>query len=290
MTQALESLLAGIDQGIQDHLEWNQRLMRCALLRESPGGEVLLPDADRRCRLGMWLLREQDQLAAFDGDLIAQISAVHRTMHDAVRSMCGRVLEGAAAAPDDLHRYEHSQTTMVSLLGHLRGRVTSATARIDPLTGLPLRHTLARDFAARREDTRRFGAVLHVAMVDIDRFKTINDTFGHLVGDAALRHLATVLRAALRTGDGIYRFGGEEFVVLLPSTAVDGGERAARRMLEAVRAAPLCADSHVVTLTVTIGLTLVGDQDSLDEAIERADQALLDGKKSGRDRIVVAGR
>ncbi len=283
---ALEPLLQEIDQRIQDHLEWNQRLLRCALLRESPGADLLATDSARRCRVGVWLDREHDQLAAFDEAVVARLGEVHRALHDVVRAMCEGALGGGAAAPGDLDRYQDAQIEMVGLLGHLRRRLASEQEQLDPLTGLPLRRTLARDFAARHEDARRVGASLHLAMVDVDRFKRINDERGHLVGDAALEHVAGILRAGLRRGDELYRYGGEEFLVLTLSGDVDGGEHAARRLVAAVRAAPL----GDLALTVTIGVTAVAREDSLEAAIARADAALLAGKRAGRDRVVVDGQ
>ncbi|HUS68998.1 MAG TPA: diguanylate cyclase [Kofleriaceae bacterium] len=282
---ALEPLLQEIDQRLQDHLEWNQRLLRCAMLHETPGADLLAPDSVRRCRLGVWLEHEHQQLADFDEALIDRLEDVHRALHDAVRGMCERVLGGSAAVRGDVDRYQQLQIELVALLGHLRGRMAREQAQTDPLTGLPLRRSLARDFAARKEDAMRVGASLHVAMVDIDRFKRVNDERGHLVGDAALRHVADLLRAGLRRGDEVYRFGGEEFLVMTLSGDVEGGEHAARRLVAAVRATPM-AD---LPLTVTIGVAEVRREDALEDAIARADAALLQGKRAGRDRVVVAG-
>ena len=282
---ALEPLLREIDQRIQDHLEWNQRLLRCAMLRESPGADLLATDSVRRCRLGLWLDREHQQLVDIDASLVDRLDEVHGALHDAVRVMCERVMDGAAAVPGEVDRYQHLQIELIGLLGHLRGRLANEQAQSDPLTGLPLRRTLARDFDQRAEDARRVGAALHVAMVDIDHFKRVNDERGHLAGDAALKHVAGLLRGGLRRGDEVYRYGGEEFLVLTLSGDVDGGEHAARRLVAAVRASPL----GDLALTVTVGVAAVRPEDALEDAIARADAALLEGKRAGRDRVIVAG-
>jgi diguanylate cyclase (GGDEF)-like protein len=285
---ATEALLVELDQALEEHVAWNQRIMRCAVLRESPGDDVLEPDADRRCVLGRWLLGRRDERAALDAALIDELVGAHREMHGAVRSMCTCLLAGQPAAPDDLERYERTQRVVVGLLHRAREHVLRAGVHLDELTGLPLRHGLAAAFRIRQADALRAGANLYLAMIDADHFKRVNDRFGHLVGDAVLRHLAKVLTSAVRSSDVVYRFGGEEFLALVVSRVSDGGELAATRMLEAVRAATPPAPVTGVTVTIGVAAALPGE--TLEDVTERADRALLEGKRRGRDRVVVAGR
>ena len=286
---APDSLLEGIDRGIEAHLAWNQRLLRCALLRESPGDDVLRPNAHTLCRFGQWFYRHRAQLDTFDAALVQQIDASHQTMHDAVRRLCGSVLHGSTAAAPDLQAYELAQSEMVARLNKLREHVAEAATHRDLLTGLPLRHGLEYTFALRRNDARRAGAQLWLAMIDVDHFKSVNDTHGHGVGDQALRHLARQLGACMRDTDVLIRFGGEEFLALFLVREPPGVEVLAARALEAVGAAPLALASGVtLRLTVTLGLARVRADDDLISATERADHALLQGKMHGRNRYVLA--
>ena len=288
-SQTLEALLEGIDHGIEAHLAWNQRLMRCALLRESPGDEVLRPDAHSLCLFGVWFSRHRHALDAFDELRVERIAQAHERMHAAVRLMCNRVLQGRAATAVDLHAYEQGQSAMVTLLNELRERVSEAATHQDLLTGLPLRHGLEYAFGLRHKDARRGEAQLWLAMIDVDHFKSVNDHHGHAVGDIALQHIARCLEACLRETDALFRFGGEEFLALFLVHEPQGVELLAARVVDAVRAAPLTTASGVTLhLTVTVGLARVRADEALASATERADHAMLLGKAQGRGRFVLA--
>jgi diguanylate cyclase (GGDEF)-like protein len=285
-TPHLESLLTGIDQGIQAHMAWNQRLMRCAMLHESPGDDMLKPDAHRRCIFGKWFQTEKLSLASFDAQATEAMERNHQSMHDAVRALCNSTLQGQLARAEDLAAFEQGQTTMLDELGKLRRKVAESVLQHDVLTGLPLRNGLNYAFEIRRSDAARTGQPLHLAMVDVDHFKVVNDTWGHPVGDLALQHLAALMSNCLRENDIVVRYGGEEFLFLLLGP---GAEGVVRRLLDKVRNTPMpMAGASPLHMTVTAGLTPVLDSDTLASVVDRADQALLDGKMHGRDRYVIA--
>lgn len=285
----LEALLEGIDRGIEAHLAWNQRLLRCALLRESPGDEVLRPQAHTLCRFGVWFSGHRHQLDTFDPALVHDIALAHEHMHEAVRRLCDCVLQDRPALPADLQAYEREQSTMVTLLNRLRECVARAATHHDALTGLPLRHGLDYTFALRSKDARRAQAQLWLAMIDVDHFKSVNDVHGHAVGDVALKHVAQRLGACMREADALFRFGGEEFLALFLVCEPPGVGLLAARLLDAVSAAPLrTATGATLNLTVTIGLARVRPDEDLASATERADHALLQGKVHGRNRFVLA--
>lgn len=287
--EVLNSLMAGIDAGIQAHLAWNQKLLRCALLLESPGDEMLRPQSHLLCRFGVWFLRERSQLDKVDARLVAGIDRAHARMHQAVRGLCLAKLGGHAASDADMGAYEREQSAMVARLSELKHLMETATSRIDPLTGLPLRHGLEAAFEQCRRDARRAGSQLFVAMVDLDHFKSVNDRFGHQAGDLALRHVVDRLRTVLRESDPFFRFGGEEFVALLRCESEAAAQTVVARMLDDLRAHAVEVQAGVpLTITATIGLAEVQAQETMDAAISRADHALLEGKLHGRDRVVVA--
>lgn len=288
-SHTLGVLLEGIDHGIEAHLAWNQRLLRCALLRESPGEDVLRPDAHSLCRFGVWLANHRHEVDAFGETLVARIVHAHRSMHDAVRLMCHQVLQGRAAAAADLQTYGHAQSAMVTLLNELRGRIGDAQTHRDLLTGLPLRHGLEYAYLLRQQDARREDAQLWLAMIDVDHFKSVNDTHGHAVGDIALQHIARCLAGCLRHSDALFRFGGEEFLGLFLVHEKQGVELLAARVLDAVGTAPLALPSGATLRpTVTVGLARARRDEDLVSATERADHAMLLGKARGRGTFVLA--
>jgi diguanylate cyclase (GGDEF)-like protein len=162
-------------------------------------------------------------------------------------------------------------------------------ARVDALTGLVNRR--AFDDALTTTLTRPVPAGTALVLIDVDAFKTINDSHGHPVGDAALVHLAGVLREQVRAEDAVLsRLGGDELAVLLPDCAPEVATRRAEELLTAVRAAPLpLADGTLLALSISVGVAhvppLSGDLPTLYHA---ADAALYEAKRSGRGRVAVA--
>jgi diguanylate cyclase (GGDEF)-like protein len=126
-------------------------------------------------------------------------------------------------------------------------------------------------------------------MLDIDHFKKINDTYGHPVGDLAIKALAEVCSNALRPHDILARYGGEEFVLTLPHTPADGARTVAERIREQVQKLEVPSDQGMVRFTVSIGVSTYASGEAFDQIVERADKALYVSKQSGRNRVTVAG-
>lgn len=160
-------------------------------------------------------------------------------------------------------------------------------ATTDPLTGIANRRKMTEQIVAEQERARRFGHPVSVLMVDIDFFKRINDTFGHDTGDHAIVAVANLLAESLRVIDTAARFGGEEFVVLLPETEEAVAAVAAERLRAAAAALRLHSeDGSEVTLTISIGVASAIAGDTPSTLLMRADQALYRAKQEGRDRVV----
>lgn len=283
-------LITELDAAVEAHMGWTRRVLRCAVLRASPGEDVLTPQAHSLCRFGVWYRSNRAHFEALDAPGAQRIEAVHQAMHDAIRAICTDTLAGQSGRPDDLDAFERSQTELLGLLARFKTLILSNAMRHDPLTGLPLRYGLESDFTHCLKDARRNGNLLYVVMIDVDRFKRINDRYGHPVGDRVLRHLADTLRSSLRGNEPLYRFGGEEFLWLMQCKSVAEAGQSAERLLAAIRSTPVPVGGDAqVTLTVTLGLALATEQEVLSSTIERADRALYQGKNAGRDRYVIDG-
>ncbi len=127
-------------------------------------------------------------------------------------------------------------------------------------------------------------------MVDVDNFKAINDEFGHRVGDVSLQKIASILRTAMREGDVIYRYGGEEFVAIFKGASGQDALVAAERLRNAVETAPLTGEDlgMISPMTVSIGVALMPDHGpDISQLIEKADQAMYRAKDLGRNRVQV---
>jgi diguanylate cyclase (GGDEF)-like protein len=279
-----EHFVAELDEKAQCHMEWTRRLLRCAVLREAPGDDVLADDAHDRCHLGDWLQRNGDRLEQLDALTLHRLRAHHQRMHGAARDLCRRVLAGEAGDARALADFERAQAGVVAELAYLKTACLQRSARLDALTGLPLRYGMEEEFARCRAQVLRHGEVFVVLMLDIDHFKRINDRLGHATGDVALRHIAGLLREHCRSGEPVFRFGGEEFLAMLQAVDRDAAQRAVERILRALRETPLRLDEgRPLKLTASAGLAVVGAAEPMAEAIARADRALYAAKAAGRD-------
>ncbi|CAD5203017.1 GGDEF domain-containing protein [Pseudomonas sp. FEN] len=158
-------------------------------------------------------------------------------------------------------------------------------ALVDPLTGLPNRAAWSERLEQEMAQWQQHGNTLLIAMLDLDHFKRINDNYGHLAGDKVLKIIAGELRKRLRSGDFIARFGGEEFVLLVPNTPISAGLKLAETLRTAIEACPFHFKGERVTITVSVGLSAFRTGERGDHALKRADEALYRAKNAGRNRV-----
>lgn len=159
-------------------------------------------------------------------------------------------------------------------------------ANSDALTGLPNRRALFDRLQDTWSISARHRRPLSAIMLDVDRFKTVNDTYGHHAGDAVLRGVAHVVRAAVRRHDLCARFGGEEFCIVCPETPLDGAAILAERVRSALQSTPIDIGTQSLNVTASIGVSTRIDTDtSPDDLISRADTMLYRGKESGRNQV-----
>lgn len=158
-------------------------------------------------------------------------------------------------------------------------------ALIDTLTGLPNRAAWNERLEHEIDQLQRKRSSLLLGILDLDHFKRINDGYGHLAGDKVLKIIAGQLRKRLRASDFIARFGGEEFVILLPATPMDEGLALLERLREGIEQCPFHFKGERVTVTVSMGITLFTPGERSDVVLKRADEALYRAKHEGRNRI-----
>jgi len=163
-------------------------------------------------------------------------------------------------------------------------------AHVDALTFLLNRRMIVRELQSEILRAQRYDSPLSISLVDIDHFKKINDAYGHLIGDEVLRQVAYQLRDHSRNPDAVGRYGGEEFLILLPNTISSAAEEQAERLSKHVRETMVDAFEHSLKVTISIGIAQYQmGVDTWETLLKRADDAMYEAKKNGRDRWVVAG-
>jgi diguanylate cyclase (GGDEF)-like protein len=160
------------------------------------------------------------------------------------------------------------------------------SAITDPLTGLYNRRYMMQKISEEVARFTRYGHSFVMIMADIDYFKLINDQYGHECGDDVLKAVTQTMAIGLRANDVLARWGGEEFLLLLPETTMDGGRLLAERIRQQVEELKVSYNQHTISVTLTLGLSHFSSGLTVDKVIFLADQGLYQGKKSGRNKVV----
>jgi diguanylate cyclase len=195
----------------------------------------------------------------------------------------------AQRSRDDLRAAKQRVEEADLRIGELQGELDKAShlVRHDQLTGTLNRRGLDEAFEKESARAQRRQSPLCVALLDIDNFKKLNDSLGHEAGDAALIHLTTVIKDTLRPQDTVARFGGEEFVILLPDTPLDDGQKAIVRLQRELTKRFFLHDNDKLLITFSAGVTDMRSDDTQPTVTKRADEAMYAAKQTGKNRVVV---
>lgn len=229
------------------------------------------------------MLRYADTIERADS--LESLASVVRHMVDETREVHGLVQSTRERLNEENRRALELEAQVKALESALRQ--LSDEVATDALTQVANRRGLMQQFEVEKARLDREGTTLAVGLLDIDNFKRLNDSLGHNVGDQALVSLATQVRASLRPVDVLARFGGEEFVVLLPGTPVGEAQQALTRLQRKLSAALFLHEGKEVLVTFSAGVTGYRPGETLEEALERADEALYEAKRTGKNRTCI---
>ena len=252
------------------------------LLDAATGRVVRHRDAGGEEVVGEWHRPGPRPGAAGPPHVIAAPIRVHGRLWGAVSAAFRSQADAPWGATERVERFAQLVRLAVANAETRARLVEQATT--DALTGLVNHATFHAALTAAVRDAARDGAPLALAVLDLDRFKDLNDSLGHRAGDDALSAIGDLLRRHARRGDVVGRTGGEELAWLMPGAGLEGGRAAAERLREAIASAPIGGPAGV---TASIGVTelLPTDADA-DQLFQRADAALYEAKAAGRDRVV----
>ena len=173
-------------------------------------------------------------------------------------------------------------------LRRLERAFRTARSDVDPLTGTYNRQTMLGDLSNERERSVRTDTPTAIALVDLDHFKLVNDTYGHQSGDLVLQSVAGILQSHVRPFDKVYRYGGEEFLICLPNADMKQCARVLERLRRVIEASPVTlTDGSILPVTASIGAAPMTKTRTIEQIIEKADQALYAAKEGGRNKIRV---
>ncbi len=277
-TQELEVIIAA-------HLAWFKKLNAALVCGGQPAGAYLEPEAYLKSPFGRWFYTaESHPMAEYPG--FQELAGIQKSMHDAAR----RILESAQTgrrATRELHdNYFDLALRLNTKLRHLQLEIIGDLLSTDPLTGCFTRRGMISRLQSEQERSLRIQRPCCLCLMDFDHFKQVNDRFGHQTGDAVLRQGTKFTQNILRKYDSIYRYGGEEFLICLPSTPLEDAGQVVERIRSGLEALPIVTpEGRTMRITASFGLVEMHPRKPVEDSIAVADEAMLLAKQKGRNRV-----
>jgi diguanylate cyclase (GGDEF)-like protein len=285
--ELMRGALVELEQAVHNHEQWAEMLYGTLICRLPPDERDISEDAHRMCRFGQWY-HKSGAAALGEHPGLAEIGHEHERMHQYARSLLRSSVEGIPISIREYDRFVSALKRMRLEIDTVRREVEDALYNLDPLTGTPSRVGMLTKLREQREFAKRSVHSCVIAMMDLDLFKSVNDGYGHLVGDKVLVAFARYISAHLRPYDKIFRYGGEEFLICLPDTDLHTGHEIVERLRAELASLPHEVEGKgTVHVTVSFGLTLLDPDVSVEESIDRADKALYAAKEKGRNTTLI---
>jgi len=272
-----------INQALYNHEQWAEALYATLTCRLAPDERDIDEQSHRKCRFGQWLYGPgAARLKTHPG--FVEIIAEHERMHRFAAVLLSANRDNIPISTDDYEQFGNALKRMKLELMTLKRELEDSIYNLDPLTGAANRISMLTKLREQQELVKR--KVLHcsIAMMDLDRFKEVNDTYGHRFGDKVLSTVAHHTSTYLRPYDKIFRYGGEEFLICLPDSDLKTAYGIVERLQKELASLPHEAEERgAIRVTVSFGITLLASDVSVEQSIDRADKALYLAKSSGRN-------
>ncbi len=280
-------VLEVMEEAVSDMRDFLQIWHRAIICSRPPEKKLLAVDSHTKTRFGRWFAQYGERGLAAQ-PVFRELADKQKQIHDHARMLALSVQHGNRAIPTA--EYDALMTKVnafYSNASRIRDAFEKAVSELDPLTGLHNRQVMASELDVEYERAVRNNQPLCIGLTDIDKFKVVNDTYGHAAGDTVLAAVAGRFLSYLRPYDTIYRYGGEEFLVCLPNSNLGTANSVLERLRSGLEETPVrLDDGRELRITSSFGLARVEDDLPLKQILERADQALYAAKQRGRNRVV----
>jgi diguanylate cyclase (GGDEF)-like protein len=283
----LQRMLDDLHQAARDHEAWQDNLMRNIVCRIPLPADDMDPQAHRLCRFGRWYYGDSPGELRVQPAFVA-LETEHVRLHRLAARMLGDAAGGVPVSTADYDELLAGSARLREDIDSLRHELESALRNRDALTGTFGRSEILPALREALDLGRRGVQHCCLAFMDLDGFKAINDVHGHRVGDRVLANAAKYVGSHLRSYDKLFRYGGDEFLLLLPGVHIEGAHRSLDRLRSGLALTDLAASEagEPLRLTASFGVTPLEPDLTPDECIDRADKALLLAKAAGRNRVV----
>lgn len=276
--QALNHRLTGVSAGVNGIDDVTQSLLL--------GGEAFDTSLREDMQIFAGCVSQADSLTSLQGSVKSHLETVF-TQLDEFKQAREEQQRSYETELQSLHEQVQSLEAE-SVRAHAEIEAQQKRCERDALTELPNREAYDRRIGIELERAQRYGRRFCLVVADVDYFKSINDSYGHLAGDKVLKVLAKTIRQRLRRADFIARYGGEEFAILLPETEAQAALAVMDDICSQIRNCPFRFKSEPLKITVSFGIAEVSDVDDAESLFARADQAMYEAKEQGRDQCKLA--
>ena len=281
-TKEIDTILIELNKSIDAHYKWLVTMFRCVVSLDVTQPDIMGENSHCVCRFGQWL-NNQSRYNEDDCSYVSKINATHEKMHLLGKELLLAIVE-KRSHPWHFDSFQDALLAFTSSVMDYKIYLLNIRSNIDVLTGLPGRRMLDESFDRQLLDAEPLN--LYILLLDIDRFKYVNDTYGHLVGDIVLRALASNLLSWTRYDEVAYRYGGEEFIIIIRTKTDEQACQACLRLCRLIGQKKIPYADGEIGITVTAGITRVQPGETLDTALGRADRAMYQGKQTGRNRCM----
>lgn len=280
-----QAVLQQLNQAIYNHEQWFKELIRTISCRLPYDLRDMEEDAYRQCRFGQWYYGSADPVLRSHPAFVA-LGIQHEQMH----RFAAHLLRSSVNAPADaLRHYDNFSNALDRLrleIDSMRREIEDSLHNLDALTGAENRIGMLIKVREAHELVKRKAGQCCLVMMDLDHFKAINDTYGHLVGDQVLAGSVGYIVKHLRPYDKVFRYGGEEFLISMPSVDLHTGQETIERIRNGLQGTVLThAHGRPIHATASFGIAPLDAEVSIEESIDRADLAMYAAKASGRNCV-----
>jgi diguanylate cyclase len=283
----LEVIVRELDRAAVETAEWLARFHRSAVCKVQPDPDLVADSPAAATRFGLWYAEHKER-GLFDQPAFEDLSAAHHALYAHAAILAKRAWKDDRVPVEEYDALLFKITSFNEQAARLSRAFRAALSDLDPLTGTHTRQSMERDLAREQNRALRTGQPCCIALADIDHFKHVNDTYGHIVGDRVLAAVTRLLMDSLRPYDSIFRFGGEEFLLCLPDTGPEDARRILDRVRRRIEAEPMTdADGTTFHVTTSFGVAQIAPRRPVTEITDRADRALYLAKRDGRNQVRV---
>ena len=280
-------LLKDLATGLINHSVWVKGLHRTLICDDSPAYDDISDDAHHLCEFGKWYYGLSDSAFKSDPGFI-EVGALHIEVHNKARELLKEKLSGKSISSEIYDDFTNTTIDFRVAVQDLQFSLINKMCAVDHLTGVWNRHAMSPMINKEHERARRSGNCCVLAIMDFDDFKQINDRYGHVAGDRILKTAIEFFVKRLRKYDVIFRYGGDEFILLFPETSVKHATQLLERLCVELKNIPIkISDVKKINISVSIGMSKMDGQSNYNETIKLADHALIEAKSAGRSCIRV---